>query len=217
MRSESRAVRFARILALFSIVACWVSACSESRFNADVQAELLEMGRIDQEVRKQAFAFFRDLPESAEEFKAAVDEQERVDALNFRRLEEIVAEYGWPGRRLVGEEASGAALIVLQHAGLEQQKKYLPLLRAGAAEDDIASLHLARLEDDIRAGEGESQIYGTRVVSDSDGQPILYPIEDPENLDARRKAAGLPPIDEQLQQMEAEIGMRISRGNLARE
>jgi hypothetical protein len=73
------------------------------------------------------------------------------------------------------------------------------------------------LEDDVRAGEGENQIYGTRVVSDSDGQPILYPIDDPENLDARRKAAGLPPIDEQLQQMEAEIGMRISRGNLARE
>jgi hypothetical protein len=175
------------------------------------------MGRIDQEVRKEAFEFFRDLPESSEEFKAAVDEQERVDVLNFRRLEEIVAEHGWPGRRLVGEEASGAALIVLQHAGLEQQKKYLPLLRVGAAEDDIAPLHLARLEDDIRAGEGENQIYGTRVVSDSDGQPVLYPIEDPENLDARRKAAGLPPIDEQLQQMEAEIGMRISRGNLARE
>lgn len=205
------------LLRISPFISILVAACSVTSSDTELQAELLEMGRIDQEAGERAYVFMQDLPDSAEEFVAAIEEQNEVYAQNFIRLEAIVAEYGWPGRRLVGEEASGAALIMLQHADMEHQKKYLPLLRAAAADDEIPGYYLARLEDGIRQGEGRNQVYGTRVVSDSDGMPVLYPIEDPENLDERREAAGLPSIAEQLEQMESEIGMPIDRGNLAPE
>ncbi len=35
------------------------------------------------------------------------------------RLQEIVAEHGWPGRSLAGEDGADAAWLVLQHTQLE--------------------------------------------------------------------------------------------------
>lgn len=192
-------------------------ACARSAPNVELQAELVELGRTDQDIRRQAAAYAKRLPGSLERLRAVLEEQKKVDAENLARLEAIIAEYGWPGRQLVGEKAGGAALIVLQHADVEKQRQYLPLLEAGAARGDVPPLHLARLVDNIRAGEGRDQLYGTRVQTDADGRPTVYPVEDPERLEERRKAAGLAPIEEQLAGMEAEIGMPIGRGNLVSE
>lgn len=204
-----------RVFKVSPVVGIVLASCVQPAPGIELRDELLEMGRTDQEAGKPALVLMQELPDAIDEFMAAVEAQDRIHARNFSRLETIVAEYGWPGRRLVGEQASGAALIVLQHADVEHQKRYLPLLRAAAADGDIAPFHLARLEDGIRQREGRNQIYGTLVVSDSNGQATLYPIEDPENLDERREAAGLSPIDEQLKEMETKIGIPIDRGNLA--
>ena len=202
-----------RFFKLLPLVGVLLASCGQG-FDVDVQEELLEMALMDQEVRERADELLDGPSGSKEELKAAVEEEDRVDSRNFTKLETIVAEYGWPGRQLVGPEAASAALIVLQHADVEDQRRYLPLLQAAAAEGEIAAADVARLEDGIRQGEGKSQIYGTRVVSDIRGQPELYRIEDPKNLDERREAVGLPPIAEQLKQLKVEFGMPVGRGNL---
>lgn len=41
---------------------------------------------------------------------------EEVHTRNGARLKEIIAEYGWPGRSLVGEDGMIAAWFIAQHA-----------------------------------------------------------------------------------------------------
>jgi hypothetical protein len=192
-----------------------VGACAGPGTNQQLRSELLEMGRADQELHRRGSELMQGLPATQAEFVTLVAEQKRTDAARFARLEDIVNEYGWPGYSLVGRDASGAALIILKHADLQQQKRFLPILRSAAEAGEIAPSQVASLVDKIRVGDGEKQLYGTLVVSDSEGKPVLAPVEDPRSLDERREKVGLPPIDKQLEQMEREIGRPIGRGNLA--
>jgi Family of unknown function (DUF6624) len=179
-----------------------LSACSGHGTNQQLRNELLEMGRADQELHRRGSELAQGLPGTQAELMALVAEEKRTDAVRLARLKAIVAEYGWPGYSLVGRDASGAALIVLIHAELQQQKEFLPVLKLAAEAGEMAPSQVAHLEDKIRVGEGKHQLYGTLAVSDADGNPVLAPVEDPQNLDERREKVGLPPIEKQLEQME---------------
>jgi hypothetical protein len=67
------------------------------------------------------------------------------------------------------------------------------------------------LEDRVLVGEGKKQLYGSQVVAGPDGLPRLHPIEDPENVDERRRAIGLPPLEEYLRRAEQDLGKHIER------
>ena len=193
----------------------FVSACSGSAINQDLQAELLEMARADQGLRDRGMALMQGLPESQAEFVLFIDEQNELNLTNFARLEDIIATHGWPGHSLVGAEGTDAALIVFSHASLDQQRALLPMLRAAVAAGQVPAAQLARREDSILVNSGNSQIYGTHFVSDADGHPVLAPVQDPANLEARRRSVGLPSMEEQFRQLEQELGVPIGRGNLA--
>lgn len=63
--------------------------------------------------------------------------------------------------------------------------------------EEVAKIDLAYLTDRVRLGDGKPQIYGTQIeIKDGRWQP--RDVEDPENLDRRRKEIGLPPIAEYL-------------------
>jgi hypothetical protein len=196
-----------------------LTACSEPVLNDDLRTELLEMGRVDQDVR---FRFMGRLNESgpvflnSDEFRELVAEQDEIDEANFLRLEEIVDEHGWPNIALVGEEANSAAWLILQHADIERQKQYLPILRAEVSRSGALAANLAMLEDEIALADTGEQIYGTEIKMLND-DVFIAPVIDPAKLDERRASVGLPPMEEYLKQAEAEIGRPIDRGNLAAE
>ena len=54
------------------------------------------------------------------------------------------------------------------------------------------------LEDRIRFFEGRPQRYGTQLDWDADGSLSPGEVEDPEELADRRAAVGLPPLEEQV-------------------
>lgn len=54
----------------------------------------------------------------------------------------------------------------------------------------------AMLEDRIRMFEGRPQIYGSQFQPDENGKTVPYPIENPGQVDERRRAVGLPPLQE---------------------
>ena len=89
------------------------------------------------------------------------------------------------------------------------------MLREAVAAGQMTASQLARREDSILVNEGKSQIYGTYFVSDSDGHPVLAPVQDPASLEERRRSVGLPSMEEQFRQLEQELGMPIGRGDLA--
>lgn len=173
--------------------------------NKKLEAELLTMGADDQKYRGVIEAEMIKMAatgttQASDEFVAAVKSQDQIDAKNIARLEEMIKQHGWPGKSLVGEEASKAAFLILQHSDLTRQEKYLPLLKKAAKKGDTRPADVAMLEDRILVNRGKKQIYGTQVHSGSDtgGKFVLAPIEDEEHVDERRASVGLMPLKEYL-------------------
>ena len=126
------------------------------------------------------------------------------DSLNTFRVSEILDQKGWLGPKEVGEYASGTFYIVIQHAPLTVQEKYLPLMQKAVKDGNASATNLAYLEDRILMRNNKPQRYGSQVTSDKvTNEWILHPVEDPANLDARRAAVGLGPISEYLEMMGA--------------
>jgi hypothetical protein len=125
-------------------------------------------------------------------------EMEAVHRRNAARLRDIVAEVGWPGRTLVGEDGASAAWRILQHAISEPElmRAMLPLVEAAAAAGEAAPAEVAMLVDRIRVFEGRPQRYGTQLDWDETGTAMvpMIGVEDPDSVDARRASVGLPPI-----------------------
>lgn len=166
----------------------------------ELRAELLAMMAEDQAVRTGVAPPGDD--RTPEELAAAMNS---VDGENARRMTEILDEYGWPGWSLVGEDGALAAWVLIQHADLrlDLQNRGLELLEAAVAADDASPGDLAYLVDRVRVAEGRPQVYGTQIgAADENGNPTpRTPIEDPENVDARRAAVGLGTLAEYYAEM----------------
>jgi hypothetical protein len=166
--------------------------------NDALRAELELLCEADQALRKVAMEvagkYGRSSPEYQEVRTRGVAQDERHTA----RLVAIVEEHGWPGVGLVGEDACAGAFLVLQHADLAVQRRFLPLLRAAASAGELPSRHLALLEDRVLVSAGEKQLYGTQVVRHADGTVELLPVEDETHVDERRAGVGLEPLAEYL-------------------
>ena len=125
-----------------------------------------------------------------------------IDSVNVAQLEEIIARSGWPGKSKVGDQAAMAAFVVLQHASIEIQEKYLPMVEAAAAKGDVERAHLAMLQDRVLMRRDKPQKYGTQLWNDpSTGKLGLYPIEDSAGVDQRRAEIGLPPLYDYIRSM----------------
>jgi hypothetical protein len=125
--------------------------------------------------------------------------QNQIDRKNLQQLEEIIKLHGWPTKTMVGKEACNAALLVIAHAELSYQNKYFPLIKTAAENNEAHPGNVANLEDILLTGEGKKQKYGSRLhVNETTQKLELYPIEDEENVGARRARIGLPPMTEYL-------------------
>ena len=93
--------------------------------NEGLRAELIRLAREDSQTRDELLRAGK-LPQHG-----YAEEIRRVHERNNERMREIVGQYGWPGRSLVGEDGCEAAWLVVQHAVLEPdfQRRCLPLLQ----------------------------------------------------------------------------------------
>jgi hypothetical protein len=126
-----------------------------------------------------------------------------VDAQLTEQLKGIVEKDGWPTIKLVGIEASNAAMLVLTHTHDHAwQESLLPKLEELADTGKIDGSSLAFVIDRELVSEGQLQRYGTqfKVV---DGQMAMFGVEDPAGLDSRRATVFLPPLDAYKHQLEA--------------
>jgi hypothetical protein len=127
------------------------------------------------------------------------------DAARIARLQEILAEHGWPTFDLVGEDGEDAAWAIAQHSDLDPafQRETLELLRAAVDAGQASPGNLAYLTDRLAAGAGEPQTYGTQVGCGPDGPVPATPLVDPDGVDALRAEVGLPPLADYLAEMQA--------------
>ena len=120
-----------------------------------------------------------------------------IDSTNLIYTETLIKKYGWPGKSLVGANGNNTVFLVVQHAGLKTQEKYLPMLIQSVADSESRACDLALLQDRILMRQKKKQLYGSQIVPDNEtGGWKFYPIEDEKNVNERRKKAGLESIEE---------------------
>lgn len=119
------------------------------------------------------------------------------DSINEKEVVSILEKRGWVGTSVVGGQANITLWLVIQHAPIETQEKYLPLLKESVKKGESSGSHLAMLEDRIQMRNGKPQIFGSQIIRDEKtGKQVVYEIWEPAYVNQRRKEVGLGPIDE---------------------
>ncbi|MBI5066374.1 hypothetical protein HZA97_09145 [Candidatus Woesearchaeota archaeon] len=156
--------------------------------NKMLQKELLNMMKVDQEIRKTG------------KYDPQIIE---VGKKHTERLKDIVKEYGWPTYDLVGKKASFAAWLILQHSDLDKnfQRKCLKLLEEAVEKGQSDKTNLAYLTDRVRVNNGKKQVYGTQFYLNPNGEYGPRPIQNPKEIEERRKKMGLEPFKDYLDYM----------------
>jgi hypothetical protein len=170
--------------------------------NEALRFELLEMERADRAKRAE-------LVERGELHSSRYHpEMEAVHRRNNERMRAIIEAHGWPGRSLVGDEGCRAAGFVVQHAILdpELQRRCLDLLTEAVAAGEAFPFMMALLTDRVFLTEGKEQVYGTQYVGDGRGNLVPSPIAEPEKVNERRLAVGLPPLEENTARLTEQHG-----------
>ncbi len=169
--------------------------------NTELKRQLLEMVEEDQRVRAE-------LAVTGELFQGYSPKMAEVHRRHAQKLETMIEQYGWLGKSLVGEEGANAAWLILQHAigHPELQRRCLPILQESVEHNEAEPAHAAYLEDRIRFFERRPQRYGTHFDWDENGQMSPYLLEDPDRVDEYRKAVGLSPLAERIEEARSNTG-----------
>lgn len=176
----------------------------EKDFDKPLQKKLEAIRLKDQVLRllyKEAEVKFGSGSEYMNMFWELMREQ---DSINEQQVLKIIDEKGWVGKSLVGSKDNSTLWLVIQHAPLETQEKYLPLLKESVKEGESSGQNLALLEDRILMRNSKPQIYGSQVKKDKKGKAYFHEIKDPEYVNQRRKEIGLGPIESYAKRMGVE-------------
>jgi len=196
------------IIILLTLVSCSVvdgdSEKNEEIVSVDavVSDSTLASQLLNLNVKDQTLRFI--LPDVTKRFGTGSAEEKyfwslihRQDSLNEKEIVNLIEKYGWLGIDRVGEEANQSLWLVIQHAPLEIQEKYLPLLKKSVSEGNSQGWHLAYLEDRILMRNEKNQIYGTQSLYDKEANVFkIYPIEDVEHVNERREKLGMETVEE---------------------
>lgn len=157
----------------------------------ELRAELLRRAERDQAARRSG------------NWQAA----EQADARNLPWLRQVVAENGWPGRSLAGEDGAHAAWLLAQHADRDPafQRECLDLLAAAAGEGEATPVQVAYLTDRVLLAEGMPQEFGTQATG-KDGRWVPSRLRDPDGVDQRRAAMSLGPLADYLAGIGRDLG-----------
>jgi hypothetical protein len=119
------------------------------------------------------------------------------DSINLIKVMAVLDKYGWLGPEVIGGTGNQTLFLVIQHSDQLTQEKYLPMMRDAVKNGKARGSSLALLEDRVALGQGKKQTYGSQIGQDNETQSyFVLPLDDPDNVDKRRKAVGLGPLSE---------------------
>lgn len=124
---------------------------------------------------------------------------EKNHVINEKKVKNILDNYGWPKKEMIGEQGNWTICNVIQHSDNEIRIKYLPMMREAVKEKKLEPRFLVRAEDRIATERGDLQIYGGQMKYYPETKSFnVWPVLDPINVDKRRAEIGLEPIAEFL-------------------
>lgn len=173
--------------------------------NEALQREIIKLYIVDQAIRRKNIKhdliakYQIDTTGLKTKYDYSNPDETNVDEINRNRLKEIIKAFGFPTRQLVGKDAMRGIFYIIQHADGDTawQKSQLPNIALAAENGDLSQKNYAYLYDRIQVNQGLPQRYGTQFAKVDPVNKIieLRPMEDLDNLDNRRRAIGLTPIE----------------------
>lgn len=171
-------------------------------YNDSLFQALIDMKQEGQLLRGMIDSIRTNFGNDSEELDSLWQVINYTDSMNTVQLRGIVLQYGWPGNSLVGSNGSRAAFLILQHSDMDStiQEEFLPIITQAAKNGECEWQYVAYLTDRILVfKKGEKQKYGTQLRFNEESQLWEpFPIEDPNNVDERRKEVGLFPMENYL-------------------
>ncbi len=123
--------------------------------------------------------------------------QNKADSINTARITSFIDEFGYPGKSKVGPGQASTAFLVIQHADLEIQEKYLPIITKAADEGEVRWSSVALLVDRVNMRKGLPQIYGSQVSRHPEKELYYFArIENPKAVDSIRASIGMRPLQQ---------------------
>ena len=184
-------------LLIFTLISvCGHSYC-QTKAELDSLTSLLEKVSVDdQKFRVGLDSIILKHGINSPEFINLAQKMNRQDSINMAIVGDIIDKYGWLSAEQTSTDANSTLFLVIQHAPLESQLKYLPVMKKAVDERKAKASEYALLVDRTNMFQGKLQIYGSQFNYDAKGNIHIYPIYDEPQLNERRKSVGLPSMEE---------------------
>jgi hypothetical protein len=202
--------RFLILLFLLTHVAIFGT---HAQVNKQLKAELDSIYRIDQfyrevmnsQPRKDSLAKVAKVADG-QVIQLIVDRMLMIDSSNIKRIRQIIKQYGYPGKTLVGVPTNEAAWNVIQHS--KDIDRYFPLIEQAGVRDELPFRLVAMMQDRQLMYRGEKQIYGTQLRCEGQ-ECYVWPITAPAEVNQRRKKAGFDStVEENAKRLGVEYTVR---------
>ena len=161
--------------------------------------KLWELRAIDQAYYQDIALAERTTGKSSPVTLAIWELKKKLGEENLRTLEALIAKKGWPKISEVSNGPASTAFLVIQHATLEKQQQYLPVIKKLCVVREARWQDYALMYDRIQTDIDKPQRYGSQVrYNNETGQHELFPLENAAKVDEWRKEVGLNPLSEYL-------------------
>lgn len=166
---------------------------------AELVKKLLEIKALDQAYLDEINQAQEKMGRNCSVVDALWDLKDRINEKNLQDIKEIIASDSWPKISDVGVAAAEAPFLVIQHADVNDRKKFLPTVKKLCEEGEAPCESYALMYDRVQVDENDCQLYGTQVKWDTEKNAyVLFCISDEKNVDERRLHLGLMPIAQYL-------------------
>ncbi len=163
-------------------------------FDQKLADKLAEIRKTDQEQRGLMREYSDKYGWESPQMDSLWKIQNKADSYNTGYITATIEMMGYPGKSIVGDQA-GTAFLVIQHADLPIQEKFLPVLREAAEAGELNWSSLALLIDRVEMRNDRPQIYGSQVSRDKETNEYFFSeIAEPHKIDSIRNTVGLGPI-----------------------
>lgn len=145
-------------------------------------------------------AIFQEVHDSDQQVRTGDGDMSSVDAKNRQIVISSIFNCGW------SEQHLETIWLVFQHSPSGIMAYFYPYLKNYSEEGRLSKSSMALMEDRLLMNNGYKQIYGSQI---SGG--ILFDMEEPDSVNARRKTMNLGPIEDYLLHFDLDWGEELTR------
>ena len=202
------------ILVLFITLSACTNKKSVHSSIEQTDSLLCELHERDQQIRhklmsvQQAY-IAEQRTELIDSIVMLVAGQDRADSLNRVAVDSLL-QNGWPEG--LSEQSNQTIWLIIDHADVEYQERYLPLIEQQAVRGTISPSDYATLLDRVNVRRQRPQRYGTQTgykQRDDEVFTFVYPIENIDALDSLRLSVGLDSMHLYLRQVSETLGTEV--------